>query len=737
MKIGTVITRTGLFSLLLALSLAFSGTAIAANHRNDSRNSPSPAPVKPVEEFVCGKKVVDRYRYMENTGDPEVMAWFKEQSEYSRSVLNRIPGRKELINKMQEFDSRKPVRAYNLHITDNDRYFYLKRTPSDETGKLYFRDGFHGNETLLFDPSGYAKNNGDYYTVGTIAPSDDGSKIAFSIFPNGSENAVLLIMDVNKKTFFPEKIDRCRFASPSWLPDNSAFLYNRLHPAVPGANPQHDSATRLHYPGTDPSADKVIFSRTLNPELAIRPEDIPRVAIHKESGRLFGFVSSVDRRLTVYYAPASEHKKKKITWEKLFEPKDEIHDFELTDKDIYILTPKNAPGFRLLKTPLQNPDPAHAEVVVPEFPGKTLSGFVLTKDGLYYTLSRNGVRRELFFQEYGSRSPSKITLPFEAGTIVLSSKGFIFSDVWVLLAGWNSDYQRYRFDKQKGIFSKETLSSPAEYPEYKDLVVEEITVPSHDGVRIPLSLIYRKGLEKNGENPVLMYGYGAYGKSLTPFFSPSLLLWTWKGGILAILHVRGGGELGDTWHSAGMKATKPNTWKDTIASAEYLVRKGYTSPRKIVLNGGSAGGILVGRAIIERPELFAAAIPQVGAMNPLRGEETPNGPVNVPEFGTVSIPEECRALLAMDPYLNLRDGVNYPAALVTAGLNDPRVAAWQPAKFAARMQAATASHRPVLFFSNFKAGHGIGSTKTIAFETLADVLSFGLWQTGHPEFRIR
>ncbi len=166
----------------------------------------------------------------------------------------------------------------------------------------------------------------------------------------------------------------------------------------------------------------------------------------------------------------------------------------------------------------------------------------------------------------------------------------------------------------------------------------------------------------------------------------------------------------------------------------YLIRKGYTSPGRIAINGGSAGGILVGMAMTERPDLFAAAIPEVGLMNPLRGEETPNGPVNVPEFGSVTVPDECRALLAMDPYLNIRDGVKYPAALVTAGLNDPRVAAWQPAKFAARLQAATASDKPVLLFVNFKAGHGVGDTKTTVFESLADVLSFGLWQTGHKEF---
>jgi prolyl oligopeptidase len=250
-------------------------------------------------------------------------------------------------------------------------------------------------------------------------------------------------------------------------------------------------------------------------------------------------------------------------------------------------------------------------------------------------------------------------------------------------------------------------------------------------------VIYRKGLKKNGQTPAFIYGYGAYGQSVTPFFNPGMLLWTDRGGVLAFAHVRGGGELGDKWHTDGMKTTKPNSWKDLISCAEYLKAEGYTGPGRIAINGASAGGILVGKAMTDRPDLFAAVIAQVGAMNPLRGEVTPNGPVNVPEFGTVKNREECLALIEMDPYLSIKKGVAYPAALITTGLNDPRVSAWQPGKFAIRLQQATVSGKPVLFFADDKAGHGMGNSKTKEFEALADVLSFGLWQTGHPEFQVK
>ena len=723
-----------LFLVFIPFLTAYTQTALSQDP--PATDKPFNAPIKIVEETWCGKKVADPYRYMENLKDPFVRQWLKLQAEYAKSVIENIPGRTSLIEKMQDFDSRKSSKVYNLVITDNDWYFYLKRTPSDETGKLYYRKGFKGDESLLFDPSSLSKNGSEKYVVSNISPTDDGSKIAVSVAADGSEDDIVLIMNVMSGQFYPEKIDRCRFASPSWLPDGSAFLYNRLQNSEKHAiDIQKNSKVYLHKVGTDPSSDREIFSGVTNPELHIRPEDVPFVHYDKDSEHLYAFVQNVDRRLTVYYAPVSELNAEKIIWKPLLKPEDNVHDFAVTETDLYLYTPEKAPNFKLLKTSLRQPDIRNAETVVPENPYAVLTTFNLTSKGIYYTLSKNGVEVEFYHKKFGGDKAKKIKLPLPAGTIHLSAKGFKFPEVWIVISGWSSDYKRYRYDETSNSFVYETLSSPAEYPEYDDLVVKEVMVRSHDGIKVPLSLIYRKGMKKDGTNPVLFYGYGAYGKSLRPFFSPSLLLWTHHGGLLAVAHVRGGGELGDAWHKAGMKTTKPNTWKDLIGSAEYVIGKNYSSPAHIAINGASAGGILVGKAMTERPDLFAAVIPQVGAMNPFRGEETPNGPVNAPEFGTVKDSLECLALIKMDPYLSIQDGDSYPAALVTAGINDPRVIAWQPAKFAARLQAASASGKPVLFYTDFQSGHGIGDTKTKQFETLADVLSFAFWQTGHQDFQ--
>lgn len=287
---------------------------------------------------------------------------------------------------------------------------------------------------------------------------------------------------------------------------------------------------------------------------------------------------------------------------------------------------------------------------------------------------------------------------------------------------------------EKDEFKLENLFEEAKYPEYTDLLVEEVMVESYDGVKVPLSLVYKKGIKKNGDNPVLMTGYGAYGYSLKPVFDPDLLLWALEGGIVATAHVRGGGELGDQWHKGGFKTTKANTWKDLIACSEYLISENYSSDKKIAIHGISAGGILIGRAMTERPDLFAAAISLVGLMNPLRFEETTAGPQNAAEFGTVKDSVECMALIEMDPYLHLKAGIKYPATLVTAGINDIRVTVWQPAKFAARLQAANVSDNPILFRVDYGAGHGSSDTKKY-FEDMADVLSFALWQTGHPKYQ--
>jgi prolyl oligopeptidase len=263
----------------------------------------------------------------------------------------------------------------------------------------------------------------------------------------------------------------------------------------------------------------------------------------------------------------------------------------------------------------------------------------------------------------------------------------------------------------------------------------EVKAKSADGTMVPLSIVSKKGLALDGSHPTYLVGYGAYGITYDPYFSPTELAWLERGGVLAIAHVRGGGEYGEDWHRGGMLATKPHTVDDFIACGEYLIEHKYTSARRLSGEGTSAGGVTIGGAITRRPDLFGAALIRVGDSNSLRSETMESGPANIPEFGTVKTEEGFKALWAMDAYQHVKDRTPYPGVMLTTGSNDPRVAPWQAAKMTARLQAATSSGRPILLRVDYDAGHGLGSTKTQRDEERADEDAFLFWQLGVPEFQ--
>ena len=307
--------------------------------------------------------------------------------------------------------------------------------------------------------------------------------------------------------------------------------------------------------------------------------------------------------------------------------------------------------------------------------------------------------------------------------------------VWISTDSWTRGSGILSYDPQTRSFSDTGLQPKGKFDEVPGYESEEVMVRSHDGVLVPLSIVHRSGIALDGTNPTLLTGYGAYGSSSGVYFDPTRLAWLEKGGVYAVAHVRGGGEFGKQWHLAGQKLTKPNTWKDFIACAEYLVEKKFTSPPRLAGKGGSAGGILIGRAITERPDLFGAAVINVGCTDMIRMETTPNGVPNIPEYGSTKSEEGFRGLYAMSALHHVEDGVRYPAVLLTHGINDPRVDPWMSAKMTAKLQAATSSGKPVLFRVDYEAGHGIGSTKEQYRKETADTWAFLLWQFGVKEFQ--
>jgi prolyl oligopeptidase len=302
------------------------------------------------------------------------------------------------------------------------------------------------------------------------------------------------------------------------------------------------------------------------------------------------------------------------------------------------------------------------------------------------------------------------------------------------LAAWTRSSIVYKLDGTSEELVDTGIAPPSPV-DFSNVESIEVKVKSTDGAMVPLSIVSQKGISKDGSHPLLLDGYGAYGISLDPAFYPFIKAWIDQGGTFATAHVRGGGEYGEDWHQAGKESTKQHTIDDFLACAQFLVDQKYTSPKLLAGEGTSAGGILIGGAITQRPELFRAALVRVGVVNPVRFETSAGGPANIPEFGTVKTDAGFKALYAMDAYLHVRDGIAYPAVLFTTGVNDPRVPPWAPAKMAARMQKATTSGLPILLRVDYDAGHGLGSTRAQLEADYADEWSFLLWQFGLPAFQ--
>jgi prolyl oligopeptidase len=698
--------------------------------------APPVAPVRPVTDNYFGVSVTDPYRYMENLSDPDVDAWFKGQNAYTRGVLGKLHGRDALLARIRELDQSTPFKVSDVGTFPGGRYFYRKMLATETVAKLYVRDGLDGKERILLDPAKYPTDPGSHNAISYYSPSWDGKMVAVGVSPGGSENAIIHILEVDTGKELPEMIDRARFGAVGWRTDNHSFFYNQLQKLAPGqpkTDEEQKSMSLLHVVGTSVDKDIPVWGFGLSPRADIVPTDLPFLFATVDGRWALGYLAhGVLNEATIYKAPLDTVGKPGTPWEKICDVADDVTGLALHRDEIYLLTHKGAPHFKVIRTSLDHPDVEHAELVVPE--GEhVIKGISAAADGLYLqeTDGMLGVLKRL---QYGATKPEQVKLPFEGAVYIAAADeripGLLFG-----MTSWARAPRIYSFDPQTYNVADTKLQPLGPNDDPADVVSEEVKVKSWDGVLVPLSIVHKRGLKMDGTNPTLLDGYGSYGISIDPEFDATLLAWLEKGGVFAEAHPRGGGEYGEDWHKGGQKLTKPNTWRDFIACAQYLIDNHYTSSPKLAGEGTSAGGITIGRTFTERPDLFAAALDRVGVSNALRGENSPNGPPNIPEFGTTTEQWGFEDLYAMDAYQHVRDGVKYPAILVTTGWNDPRVTSWEPGKMAARLQAATASGKPVLLRVEYAGGHGMGSTKTQREEQTADEWSFLLWQFGVEGFQ--
>jgi prolyl oligopeptidase len=696
---------------------------------------PPSAPVRTVTDTYFGVTVSDPYRYMEDMKDSEVAAWMKAQADYTQSVLARIPQRATVLSEVEKFGDSATARVYGVQV-NGDHIYYYKRLANESIPKLCVRKGIAGKERVMVDPEAMQGPDGKHYAIDWFSPSLDNKYVAYGLSLGGSEQSVLHVKEVASGKETGESIDRTNYGPPGWTSDNR-LLYNRLQKLAddaPADAKYLNSRVYLHTLGSDPEKDVAILGAGVSPGISMEPVEFPVVGTVPGSRHAIGVVvNGVQREVTIYTSTLESLAAGKPDWKKVVDPRDDVTDSTLIGDDLYVLTHKGASRFKVLKVDLNSPDFAKAPVVVP--PSESvITGLSAAKDALYVR-RMNGSTSDLLRVAYSSGAkPVAVKLPFDADIPAIATDvrvpGVIYdTSAWTRFGGF------YAYDPRTGKTTDTRLQPQGPYDNPADLIATEVKVASHDGTLVPLSIVHKKGLKLDGTNPTILYGYGAYGISTTPYFRPTWLPWFQRGGIIAYAHVRGGGEYGEDWYKAGYKATKPNTWKDAIACAEWLVEHKYTSTPRMAIMGGSAGGIFVGRSITERPDLFGAAVDDVPASDFMRAEFSANGVTNIPEFGSVKTEEGFKALYAMSPYHMVKDGAPYPAVLLTTGINDPRVDAWEAGKMAARLQAASSSGKPVLLRIDYDAGHGIGSTKKQQYEERADVIAFLMWQFGVPGFQ--
>ena len=687
--------------------------------------APAGLPAKPVEETYFGTKVTDRFRFME-AKDPATIAWMKAQGAYARSVFDSISPRAEYLRTLSAFGASFGfVRA--VQVTRNG-LFYLERKPGSDVYDLVVRDAAGQTRTLV-DTAALIKNaSGLPQAIDYFAASRDGKLVAVGISSGGSEASVLTVLNAATAARVAGPIDRAQWASPAWTDDGAGLFLGRLQQLRPGAAP---SDRYLNYSSSywdlkNPPVPVAGAATGLGP--VKDPVTLAFTGVVPGAGRalLFG-IHGVQTEIEAWIAPLGDARSQHALWQPIVRHDDAVTAVEANSRTIYLLSHQDAPTFKVMALPLDN-TLASARTVIAAQPDRVIESIHAASDGLYVAARRGLDGQLLHVRPDGA--VAELKLPFR-GIVSEVATDAARPGAVVALEGWVSPPAHYRYDSTKDTFTNLGLiSGPPFEPDH--YAVAELSAAAADGIRIPLSVIGPPG--PVSPRPTLLDAYGSYGFSVLPAFTPRIPAFVQAGGVYAECHVRGGGELGEAWRLGGKGANKPNSWRDFIACAEALIAKGYTTRDMLTIQGTSAGGITVGRAATERPDLFAGAIARVGDVDSLRSEVMPSGPANVPEFGTFKDEQGFKNLLAMDAYQHVSDDVRYPAFLLTTGLNDPRVEPWEPAKMAARLLEG-AHHAPVLLRVEDAAGHGLGTTKSTRDAEDADIAAFVFWRAGVAQWQ--
>ena len=670
-------------------------------------------PRKPVTDEYHGIPVEDPYRWLEDSKDPAVREWTDAQNHLMRETLDAVPQKSTLYEQLKKIHGEASAEYYSLQVRPGCIFAMKKQPPLQQPllVTLASPDDL-ASENILLDPNQLDPSGGtaiDFYVA-----SLDGKKAAISISKSGSERGDLYIYDVQTCQPLIDVIPRVQIptggGSFAWTEDGNGLYYTRYPRRGERSDENLDFYQQiyLHEIGQPESEDQYIIGR-----------DFPKIAESlmdtTSDGRyLLLMVKNGDGGEVAHYIRDPQG-----NWNQVTHFEDEAREAKLgLDNHLYLLSRQGAPLGKILCIPLDKPTLDAARVVVPEG-SLSIQLFLPTQNYLYITELDGGPSRLRVLNHQGEHVTSVPLEPVsgvwdlkheEGDTVLFLGSSFLNPDHW---SRYNPAQDEVR---HTALFTK----SPADFSDCE--VLREFAT-SRDGTRIPVNIIRRKNTELDGKNPVLLLGYGGYGVSFSPFFWPRLRVWLDMGGVAVIANLRGGGEYGEEWHKAGNLTKKQNVFDDFIACAEYLVETKYTTPQRLCIEGGSNGGLLMGAALTQRPDLFRAVVSHVGIYDMLRVELDSNGAFNVTEFGTVTNPQHFEALYDYSPYHRVKKGTHYPAILFTAGENDGRVLAYHSRKMTALLQYASASNNPIVLRTN-TSGHGIGTPLDEQIAEDADVFAF-------------
>ncbi|MFL6303023.1 MAG: prolyl oligopeptidase family serine peptidase [Candidatus Sulfotelmatobacter sp.] len=683
-------------------------------------DSPPVATPRPVADFFHGTRVIDSYRWLEKADSPEVQKWVSEENEYTRALLDPLPGRAAIQKRLTELLS---IGSVSAPVLAGRHYFYTRREGLQNQPVLYVRDSLNGSDRVLVDANSLAAD-------GTIAldwfqPSENGKYVAYGTSPSGSEMSTLHVIETKSGEILPDTIERTRAASIAWLHDNSGFYYTRYPKKgdVPAGEEMYNRHVYFHLLGSPVETDNAIFGEGRG------PEDWPGVSLSNDGRWLLINVSEGWTKSELFLMDLKGDKAPiRLTTGKNF-----LYSADIYDGKVYITSNEDAPRYRVFVTDAGNFDREAWKEIIPQSDA-VLQGAAVFGGKLVAQYEQNASSQLKTFDLDGKKL-NDVALP-AIGTVYSTGGKWNRDEVFYGFQSFTFAPSIYRYDLKDASTSLWTkVDAPSiEASAYE---VQQEWFNSKDGTRVPMFVVHKKGLQKNGKNPTLLTGYGGFNVSLTPTFSRTAYLWMEHGGIYAVANLRGGAEFGEDWHRAGMLDKKQNVFDDMIAAAQHLISEKYTDKHHLAIEGGSNGGLLMGAMITQRPDLFRAVVCHVPLLDMLHYQDFQIAKLWIPEYGTAENPEQFKWLYAYSPYHHVKNGVEYPAILFMTADTDTRVDPMHAKKMTALMQAAAqngSSHtRPILLRIESKAGHGAGKPVTKQIEEFTDVYSFLFWQLGVKE----